>query len=64
MVYVANPHHRSKRREDGTRNRRYRPALRGGDRLTIRQAHLSQNQLADVVDTSEGPRRRPSVWSF
>lgn len=62
-VYVANPHHRNKRQSDGTRNRRYRPALTGDDRLTIRQAHLSSNQLDDVVQTPEGPRRRPPSWS-
>ncbi len=62
-VFVANPHHRTKRRPDGTRNRRYRSALNGPSTLTIRKSRLVRFQLPDVVDTPSGPKTRPSEWS-
>lgn len=62
-VLVANPHHRSRRKPDGTRNRRYRPALTGSEALRIRRAHLLRHQLPDIVDTPSGPKSRPTEWS-
>lgn len=62
-VFVVNPHHRSKRKPDGTRNRRYRPALTGSETLTLRRAHLVNHQLPDVVHTSVGPKSRPPEWA-
>lgn len=62
-VFIANPHHRAKRTRQGTRNRRYRPALTGSSALTIRRAHLKRHQFPDVVPTPTGTKHRPPEWS-
>lgn len=61
-VYVVNPHHRRRRKPDGTRNRRYHAALIGDSGLKLHGSHLARNQLPDIVDTSDGPKTRPVEW--
>jgi uncharacterized LabA/DUF88 family protein len=62
VVYVVNPHHRRKRKPDGTRNRRYHAALIGDIGLNLRNNHLLRNQLPSSVPTPDGPKTRPTEW--